>query len=321
MEKFMKTAINYKIAKILLLLVFCCPFAFTQFSITYMQYKGELQEVITEYVGFVVKKDYFNDELLKKLESPSYSPTYSVVTAREKSGNILLKINDKSEDINVLDHYLKFEKEEFVEVVYPYEPLKLAVVPWWKQFDIKGQVIHNGKPLTNHIVNLFFSIGIDGIDSNAYLCNSITDENGNYIFPKMEESALRNISYTLSFKIGDTKYGGNIFRLDKDKVIDFKDGDIVGNNESEGYSLFLSNYPNPFNPITTIQFSVPKDEFVKLTVYDMTGKVVKELINGYYKVAGTYNVVFNATGLASGVYFYELNTSGKQLTNKMLLMK
>jgi photosystem II stability/assembly factor-like uncharacterized protein len=85
------------------------------------------------------------------------------------------------------------------------------------------------------------------------------------------------------------------------------------------YSL-SRNYPNPFNPTTTIQYSIPKDEFVKLVVYDITGRVVKELVSGH-KVAGKYSVEFNATGLASGIYFYKLNTSGTPLINKMLLMK
>jgi photosystem II stability/assembly factor-like uncharacterized protein len=85
------------------------------------------------------------------------------------------------------------------------------------------------------------------------------------------------------------------------------------------YSL-SQNYPNPFNPTTTIQYSIPKDEFVKLTVYDITGRVVKELISDY-KTAGKYSVEFNAAGLASGIYFYKLNTSGAPLINKMLLIK
>jgi len=85
------------------------------------------------------------------------------------------------------------------------------------------------------------------------------------------------------------------------------------------YSL-LQNYPNPFNPTTTIQFAIPKDEYVKLVVYDITGKVVKELVNGY-KSAGRYNVEFNASGYASGMYYYKIEAGAYKNVQKMMLMK
>ena len=85
------------------------------------------------------------------------------------------------------------------------------------------------------------------------------------------------------------------------------------------YSL-SQNYPNPFNPTTTIQYSIPKDEFVKLTVYDITGKVVKELVSGH-KAAGRYSVEFNASSYSSGIYYYRLEAGQFVDTKKMLLIK
>jgi hypothetical protein len=85
------------------------------------------------------------------------------------------------------------------------------------------------------------------------------------------------------------------------------------------YSL-SQNYPNPFNPTTTIQYSIPKDEFVKLTVYDITGKVVKELVSGH-KTAGRYSVEFNASSYSSGIYYYRLEAGQYNSTQKMLLIK
>ena len=85
------------------------------------------------------------------------------------------------------------------------------------------------------------------------------------------------------------------------------------------YSL-SQNYPNPFNPTTTIQYSIPKDEHVKLIIYDITGKVVKELVNGH-KVAGIYNVIFNASGYASGTYYYKLEAGEYKSVQKMMLVK
>jgi hypothetical protein len=81
-----------------------------------------------------------------------------------------------------------------------------------------------------------------------------------------------------------------------------------------------NNYPNPFNPKTTIQFSLPKNEQVKLTVYDILGREVMTLIDGKMN-AGVYTVPFDASRFASGMYFYKLHTPGFTQTKKMMLVK
>lgn len=80
------------------------------------------------------------------------------------------------------------------------------------------------------------------------------------------------------------------------------------------------NYPNPFNPSTQISFSIPKEGFVSLKVYDLLGKEVSSLINSSLK-AGDYKIAFNAKNLTSGIYFYKLETSDFVQMRKMLLMK
>ena len=80
------------------------------------------------------------------------------------------------------------------------------------------------------------------------------------------------------------------------------------------------NYPNPFNPVTSIKFSVKQNLFVSLNVYDISGKLVGELVNGF-KLTGEYNVSFNAAGLPSGIYFYELKAGDFSETKKMILVK
>lgn len=80
------------------------------------------------------------------------------------------------------------------------------------------------------------------------------------------------------------------------------------------------NYPNPFNPTTQITYSIPKTEKVRLTVYNVLGNEIAELVNET-KDAGTYTVKFNAQNLASGVYFYQLNAGSSTLVRKMLLLK
>lgn len=82
----------------------------------------------------------------------------------------------------------------------------------------------------------------------------------------------------------------------------------------------LQNYPNPFNPSTKIKYAIGSKQFASLKVYDVLGNEVATLVNEE-KPAGTYEVGFNAEGLPSGVYFYQLHASAFVQTKKMLLLK
>jgi len=69
--------------------------------------------------------------------------------------------------------------------------------------------------------------------------------------------------------------------------------------------LLYQNYPNPFNPTTTIKFGLPRDERVKIVIYDVIGQRVKVLVDGV-ESAGYHDITFDASGLSSGVYFYRI---------------
>jgi hypothetical protein len=97
----------------------------------------------------------------------------------------------------------------------------------------------------------------------------------------------------------------------------------VGNNEHEivisEYKLY-NNYPNPFNPQTTIQYDVKDAGLVQLKVFDILGKEVAELINEV-KDNGSYSVLFNGENLPSGIYIYTLRINDFLSTKKMTLLK
>lgn len=81
------------------------------------------------------------------------------------------------------------------------------------------------------------------------------------------------------------------------------------------------NYPNPFNPVTKIRFEISKAGNISLAVFDITGREVKQVFNGYTN-AGFHEFTFDASGLASGIYFYTISAYGnKTVTNKMILTK
>jgi hypothetical protein len=96
----------------------------------------------------------------------------------------------------------------------------------------------------------------------------------------------------------------------------------VINNQQEipvVYSL-NQNYPNPFNPSTNIKYGLPHDGQVSLTVYDVLGNEIAVLVNGY-KRAGYYEESFNASNLASGIYFYKITSGDFTDIKKMILIK
>lgn len=100
----------------------------------------------------------------------------------------------------------------------------------------------------------------------------------------------------------------------------------INNSGSEIPSSFAleQNYPNPFNPSTKIKYELPQTMQVSLKVYDVLGKEISTLVNSYQN-AGSYTVVFNGSGLSSGIYFYRIEANGNNKTysgvKKMVLIK
>ncbi len=81
-----------------------------------------------------------------------------------------------------------------------------------------------------------------------------------------------------------------------------------------------NNYPNPFNPVTTIKYTVPENAFVELKVYDILGREIKQLVGGYQS-SGSYSVVFDGENFSSGIYIYKLKANDYNFTKKMVLLK
>jgi len=92
-------------------------------------------------------------------------------------------------------------------------------------------------------------------------------------------------------------------------------------DDYELVSYYISqNYPNPFNPSTSIQYVIGKRQSVSLRVFDILGKEVATLVNEE-KPAGSYEVEFDAIGLSSGIYFYQLRAGTSVETKKMILLR
>jgi len=79
-------------------------------------------------------------------------------------------------------------------------------------------------------------------------------------------------------------------------------------------------YPNPFNPISTIEYSLGEDSHIELSIHNVNGEIVETLFSGY-KNAGVHKMMWNAENYPSGMYFFTLNNSSGIHTHKLLLLK
>ncbi|HEX3073188.1 MAG TPA: T9SS type A sorting domain-containing protein, partial [Ignavibacteriales bacterium] len=124
--------------------------------------------------------------------------------------------------------------------------------------------------------------------------------------------------------IADMPYGSGKPIIDSPYVylhqVLYKIGINDNVNENANLTYKLSAYPNPFNPQTTIAFTIPNAGKVELAVYDMLGRKITELLNEY-RDKGSYEVKFNGADLASGIYFYTIRAGSFVKTEKLMLLK
>lgn len=123
-----------------------------------------------------------------------------------------------------------------------------------------------------------------------------------------------------AFEVDGLAPGNHLFRL---KQIDFDGGFAYSDPvalEIAGSFVLRPAYPNPFNPTTRISYDVPTSASVTVHVYDVLGRSVQTLVDSVQD-AGRYDVTFDATGLASGIYYYRMEAGAFTDTRQMLLVK
>ena len=101
------------------------------------------------------------------------------------------------------------------------------------------------------------------------------------------------------------------------------EGDDLSVDDSDSHPVIFNlqqNFPNPFNPSTSIQYAIPHSGEMSLIVYNSLGQIVKVLKEGYQE-KGSYNATFNGSSFPSGIYFYQLSSKDFIQTRKMSLIK
>jgi hypothetical protein len=138
----------------------------------------------------------------------------------------------------------------------------------------------------------------------------------------VEGSGTTNAPKSYSY-VDESATGNVVYRLkqiDRDGKFEYSQEVEVMITQTPKLFALMQNYPNPFNPTTTIAFSIPKANNVTLKIFDAIGREVATLVNGV-RSAGEYNVEFNASTLASGMYLYRLQAGSFVETKKFVLMK
>ena len=115
------------------------------------------------------------------------------------------------------------------------------------------------------------------------------------------------ISFNSNMVVGD---GFNTFSLNRE-VDDLFQPIAYGISEA---------YPNPFNPVTSFSYSIPEDGMVQVAVYDLNGRMVADMVNGWHS-AGSYPVVWNANELSSGIYLLKMVAGEYSNIQKVMLIK
>ncbi len=155
-----------------------------------------------------------------------------------------------------------------------------------------------------------------------YIERSIDNENFNQIgFVRGSGNSSKEISYSYIdadvYEVGTYYY--RLRQVDFDGKFEYSSIVSVNIKAPDKYAL-LQAYPNPFNPVTNIEFSLKENGYVRLLVYNTLGQVVQTLVDDDLN-AGKHKVTFNAKNLASGVYIYKLDVNGFTDTKKIVLVK
>ncbi len=183
------------------------------------------------------------------------------------------------------------------------------------------------------------SIDIDG-SGNIYVTGSVKTSGSDFDFGTVKYSSAGSVIWSVIYEgilsaddravkvktdnAGNVYVAGNSSGLSGLDFMTVKYSQPIGitpiGTEVPADFSLGQNYPNPFNPTTNIKLQIPKNGFVKLAVFDITGKEVALLVNEELG-AGSYNVDFDASHLSSGTYFYRMETNSFTEVKKMILVK
>lgn len=176
----------------------------------------------------------------------------------------------------------------------------------------------------------FYATIDDASDHSGMLVMFTRSPETGRLMQRKSFQSWRDGVYALAFpfKLALSPEGDFLYVLDQDGVATFATGRSYTTAVAENHvdqtipitPSLLQNYPNPFNPSTTIRFDLPRAGKIKLAVYNLAGELVRLLANGNF-AAGAHRVEFDGSGLASGIYFYRLESEGFTAMRKLAVIR
>jgi hypothetical protein len=273
-----------------------------------------------------------------------FSPWSNPKTGGALNGKgIIFDIQRQNED-GSFDILVKFGVDNCEAGTHPSKPMWLRASKYYfdlerpHRFHPKLEWLFNTEPdvIGNHgYYKIFRGMIKNYVDPVYVLIDSVQSSQNTYIDEKISLYDGGD-SYGCAYK--DRVYAYRISAVDNENLESVRSdravikgyidpcetqgdnpAEINNNGTQREFSIF--NYPNPFNPITEIRFTIPSDLFVTIRIYNTLGQVIETLIGNEYKKAGSYSVTFDGTNLASGIYFYYITAGDYHASKKMLLIK
>ncbi len=201
------------------------------------------------------------------------------------------------------------------------------VIPFWKVPNaLKGYYQFNSVGNDKFFVDAKLYKDSNIVAEGSFLdsTSSTTYKEFNFNISSLTKTAVDTVdslSIEVSLKPGNSNqyHIGSSFFVDDFSFGKITDLSAAKNNIPHEFTLY-QNYPNPFNPTTKIKFTIPKAGNVNLTVYNILGQKIRELINRFIQ-AGKHSFEFNGNNLSSGIYFYRLKEDNHTQSRKMILLK
>jgi hypothetical protein len=234
--------------------------------------------------------------------------------------------------INTLTGILQIpfmRRENPDDVIFPVNPesrtgsVDSIHIAWDKSFKIRyaavASLLYSGFTVTElPLVTAFHTSDGDVLQNLLYIDSVYTYVSPNaYLNLEFSPSPAQGSSTSIKEYI--IEINGQVIFLGNNRMKTTKVLKPDHNTIPDQYSL-SQNYPNPFNPVTKINYSIPKQGFVTLKIYDLLGREIKSLVSET-KLPGNFSVDFNGSNLASGVYFYRLESNGFSDIKRMMLIK
>ncbi len=206
--------------------------------------------------------------------------------------------------VNCFNDYVTKQIITFPELTY-IDSISFKEMELFGNWGSKGQIYLDGIALTGNQQDFGRSPSNDGNPDTTFREHTI---------------AIDTSLVTIELRVWDITNLSEIYIDDlviySSSITSISEDNSMFNNNF----ILYPNYPNPFNPTTTIKYQIPELSFVTLKVYDVLGSEILTLVNEE-KPAGSYEINFKATNLSSGIYFYKLQAGSFVETKKMILMK